>query len=129
MTISSEAHFILYVFDQQISTRFYIETLGIQPRLNVPGMTEFDLSDGAVLGLMPYESISRLIGRQINSETEAAPKAEIYLIVDDPHSFHRRALAAGAAELSPMQARDWGHEAAYSIDIDGNVIAFARVVD
>ncbi len=128
MTISSAAHFILYVSNQESSTEFYIKTLGIQPRLNVPGMTEFDLSDTAVLGLMPYMSISRLIGRQIMREKEAGPKAEIYLIVDDPNSFHRRALSAGATELSPMQLRDWGHEAGYSIDINGNIIAFAREI-
>ena len=128
MMISSVAHFILYVADQERSTRFYIETLGIQPRLKVPGMTEFDLSNGAVLGLMPHESISRLIGQQIRWGKETGPKAEIYLIVDDPCSFHRRALAAGSVELSPMLARDWGHEAAYSTDIDGNVLVFARVL-
>ncbi len=128
MMISSAAHFILYVSDQERSTKFYVETLGIQPRLNVPGMTEFELSETAVLGLMPYKSVNRLIGRSISWNKEAGPKAEIYLIVDDPHSCHQRALAAGAVDLSPMQQRDWGHEAAYSIDLDGYVIAFARVL-
>ena len=128
MTISS-AHLILYVADQQRSTEFYTLVLGIEPRLHVPGMTEFELKESAVLGLMPLESISRLIGREFTWEKEMGPKAEVYLIVDDPVNYHRRAINAGAVELSPMQLRDWGHEAAYSMDLDGNVIAFARVLD
>ena len=50
----------------------------------------------------------------------------LYLLVDDPAAFHARALAAGARELSPLQARDWGDAAAYSLDPDGHVLAFAR---
>ncbi|NUQ54781.1 MAG: glyoxalase, partial [Dehalococcoidia bacterium] len=54
------------------------------------------------------------------------PRAELYLVVDDPAACHARALAAGAVELSPLAARDWGDEAAYSQDPDGHVLAFAR---
>jgi hypothetical protein len=35
-------------------------------------------------------------------------------------------LTAGAKELSAMAARDWGHAAAYSLDPDGHVLAFAK---
>ncbi len=37
-----------------------------------------------------------------------------------------RAIAAGARELSPLAPRDWGDEAAYFADPDGNVLAVAR---
>lgn len=37
-------HFILYVEDQGRSTEFYTRVLGREPSLNVPGMTEFELS-------------------------------------------------------------------------------------
>ncbi|MBK6476581.1 MAG: hypothetical protein IPF95_18030 [Flavobacteriales bacterium] len=36
-------HFILYVQDQLRSTSFYTALLGLEPTLNVPGMTEFGL--------------------------------------------------------------------------------------
>lgn len=125
-----KTHFILYVSDQARSTAFYSAVLQAEPTLNVPGMTEFTLSEGTVFGLMPEAGVVRLFGDKINPPTAPglSPRAEIYLIVDDPDAFHGRAVAAGALELSPPQLRDWGHEAAYSVDTDGYVIAFAREI-
>lgn len=122
-----KAHFILYVSDQQAASRFYEKVLGKRPRLDVPGMTEFDLSEGGVLGLMPEAGIKRLLGDKLPDPARAAgvPRAELYLITEDPAGHHRRALENGAKELSPLTLRDWGHEAAYSIDPDGHVLAFA----
>lgn len=120
-------HFILYVHDQKAATDFYIAVLGIDPQLDVPGMTEFELNDGSVLGLMPATSASRLLGRNIDvSGLAENPCAEIYLIVDEPSAFHARALQNGGTEISSLKERDWGHETAYSIDISGHVLAFAR---
>lgn len=118
-----KTHFILYVADQTASTAFYSVVLALEPQLNVPGMTEFGLGKDTILGVMPLTSASRLLGQELRSTNE--PRAEIYLMVDEPTDFHARALAAGAKEISPFLARDWGHSAAYSIDNDGNVIAFA----
>ena len=124
-----QPHFILYVSDQRRSTAFYTTVLGRKPRLDVPGMTEFEIGS-AVLGLMPAAGIKRLLGEKL-PDPEAAkgvPRAELYLLVDDPAAFHRRALEQGAKELSPLLPRDWGHLAAYSLDPDGHVLAFAREV-
>jgi len=122
------AHFILYVADQRRSQRFYAAVLGEPARLDVPGMTEFDLPGGAVLGLMPEAGARRLLGERLPDPAMAAgaPRAELYLLVDDPAAHHARAVAAGARELSPLAARDWGHHAAYSLDPDGHVLAFAK---
>jgi catechol 2,3-dioxygenase-like lactoylglutathione lyase family enzyme len=124
------AHFILYVADQESSTQFYRAVLDREPRLHVPGMTEFVLSDGAILGLMPATGIKRLLGEKLPDPSAAAgiPRAELYLVVSDPESYHSRALKAGAKELSPLSLRDWGHQVAYSLDVDSHVIAFARKV-
>lgn len=123
-----KAHFILYVADQTLSARFYERVLGQKPRLDVPGMTEFELSADGVLGLMPAAGIKRLLGERLPDPDGAkgAPRAELYLLVDDPGASHRLALENGAREMSPLLARDWGHEAAYSLDLDGHVLAFAR---
>lgn len=118
-----KAHFILYVADQKRSAGFYEKALALKPRLDVPGMTEFDLG-GAVLGLMPAAGIKRLLPKL--PEPGAAPRAELYLLVTEPAASHRRALDAGATELSPLAARGWGHDAAYSLDPDAHVLAFAR---
>jgi hypothetical protein len=52
---------IIYVVDQKISRDFYATTLGVEPYLDVPGMTEFDFAAGK-LGIMPQAGIKRLLG-------------------------------------------------------------------
>lgn len=123
-------HFIFYVRDQAASSRFYRGVLGIEPRLDVPGMTEFELKDGCVLGLMPETGIEKLLGSTIKDPGQGAgiPRAELYLLVDDPRPYILRAVSAGAKLLSELQARDWGHEAGYTQDLDGHIIAFARAI-
>ena len=122
------AHFILYVADQDRSTRFYTEVLGESPSLDVPGMTQFDLPGGSTLGLMPAAGIKRLLGDSLPDPQSAAgiPRTELYLLVPNPPAMLRMALAAGATELSPVQPRDWGDSAGYCLDPDGHVLAFAK---
>ncbi|MFO0586948.1 MAG: VOC family protein [Polyangiaceae bacterium] len=120
------AHLIFFVRDQAASARFYSRVLGVAPSLDVPGMTEIEIGTSTVLGLMPEAGITRLLPAVDPAKATGTPRAELYLIVDDPGAFHARALAAGAHELSPLAARDWGHEAAYSADPDGHILAFAR---
>lgn len=121
------AHLILYVRDQAAATRFYEAALALAPTLDVPGMTEFSLGDGCVLGVMPEAGAARLLGPTLGAFA-AGPRAELYLVVPDAAAAHLRALAAGARELSPLATRDWGHAVAYSVDPDGNVLAFAEAV-
>jgi catechol 2,3-dioxygenase-like lactoylglutathione lyase family enzyme len=123
-----KAHFILYVSDQKASAAFYAAVLQAEPRLDVPGMTEFQLNDGAVLGLMPQTGIKRLLGDKLPDPAKASgiPRAELYIITDDPAGHHQRAIQNGAKELSPLLPRDWGHAVAYSLDPDGNVLASAQ---
>jgi hypothetical protein len=122
-----QPYFILYVAEQSASTAFYSMVLAIQPRLDVPGMTEFALPGGAILGLMPEAGIRNLLGRHLPDPATArgVPRAELYLLVQAPAPYFQRALAAGARELSPLLARDWGHLAAYCLDPDDHVLAFA----
>ncbi|HBM63105.1 MAG TPA: glyoxalase [Pseudomonas sp.] len=121
------AHFILYVRDQVRSERFYRAVLGVDPRLSVPGMTEFELPGGGVLGLMPERSIRKLLGAALPDPAagNGVPRAELYLLIPDAESFHQRALSSGARELGPVAPRNWGHRAGYSLDPDGHVLAFA----
>jgi hypothetical protein len=95
--------------------------------LNVPGMTEFELTSDTMLGLMPEKGIKRLLGEVFPDPglAHGIPRAELYLRTADPASFHARSLEFGGRELSPLQKRDWGDIAAYSLDPDGHVIAFA----
>lgn len=128
-SLTMESYFILYVRDQAQAASFYAAALGVDPRLNMPGMTEFDLPAGGVLGLMPEEGIKRLLGESLPdpSSGRGIPRAELYLMVQDPARHHAQALKAGAKELSKLAPRAWGHSAAYSLDLDGHVLAFASV--
>ena len=131
MSSVTKTHFILYVRDQPRSTAFYSHVLGCQPSLNVPGMTEFALTENSILGLMPEAGIRRLLGDKLPDPAQAAgiPRSEIYLVVYHPLDYHRRAIEAGAIELSGLESRDWGHCAAYSLDPDGHVLAFAERIE
>jgi hypothetical protein len=79
---------------------------------------------------MPEDGIARLLGASIDHPSSArkAPRSELYLMVDDAGAFHSRAIALGARELNPLTLRNWGHMVAYSLDLDGHVLAFAHVV-
>jgi len=117
--------FILYVSDQQASRDFYAAVLGLEPVLDVPGMTEFDLLDGSSLGLMPETGIRKLLGE---ADFGDGLRAEVYLVVDDPRESLAQAIAAGARLLSECKNRDWGDLAGYCLDADGYVLGFAAPI-
>lgn len=120
-------HIILYVKDQERSRDFYSELFKTGPTLDVDGMTEFTVLPNCILGIMPEAGIKRLLGPALPDPESASgiPRAELYVVVDRPKEYHERAVRLGAKELSPLAPRDWGHDAAYSMDSDGHVIAFA----
>ncbi len=121
-------HVILYVAEQARATAFYRAVLAAEAVLDVPGMTEFRISNSCVLGLMPEAGIRRLLGEALPDPARAhgVPRAELYLVVPDAAAWHARALAAGARELSALTARDWGARVSYVLDPDGHVVAFAE---
>lgn len=128
MSVVTKLHFILYVRDQEAALAFYQSVLGAPPTLHVPGMTEFEIGSGAVLGLMPERGIAGLLNLREDEAPRGGIRGEVYLVVSSPESYHRRALAAGARELSAMAPRDWGALVAYSLDPDGYVLAFASPI-
>jgi uncharacterized protein len=122
------AHLIFYVHDQDRSTTFYTAVLQQAPRLYVPGMTEYQLTPQSVLGLMPAAGIINLLGPALPDPRSAAgiPRAELYLVVEEAAPYHQRAVQHGAKELSGLALRAWGDRVAYSLDLDGHVLAFAE---
>jgi len=124
-------HTILYVADQKRSTEFYSSVLDMTPTLDVPGMTEFKLSDKHVLGLMPEKGIKRLLGERLPDPAQAngLPRAEVYFRVEEPELFFQRAVDGGMKELSAIMPRDWGDRAGYVLDPDGHVLAFATSLE
>lgn len=121
------AHLILFVSNQQQSTEFFEVVLQQEPRLNVPGMTEFSLGQGVVLGLMPETGAAKIVSSVLPhpSMASGAPRCELYLYCDAPEDAARRALQIGGRLISAYSPRDWGDHAVYVADTDGHVVAFA----
>ena len=120
---------ILYVADQKKSSDFYKAILENEPQLDVPGMTEFELNEFTILGLMPEEGIHRIIGDAMPHPAlgNGIPRCELYLNVEDPEISYKKLLASGGKPISESKLRDWGHITAYGADPDGHIIAFAKM--
>lgn len=120
--------FILYVADQNRSTDFYSKLFRMDPVLNVPGMTEFELSPTSKLGIMPEKGIAAIIADKTPhpSNGNGIPRCEIYIVVDDITPYYERAKALDALLVSDSMERDWGHVACYFSDPDGHIVAFAQ---
>ncbi|HIP47704.1 MAG TPA: lactoylglutathione lyase [Lutibacter sp.] len=121
-----QVQFILYVQDQNKSTEFYKNLLDKKPCLFVQGMTEFQLNKNTKLGLMPNDSIAKLIPQYIKHPNTGTtiPRCELYLKVDDVNTCYKKALNLGATPINEPQQRDWGDYVGYVMDLDGHIVAF-----
>jgi len=119
---------ILYVSDQEKSCKFYQYLFRKIPDLNVPGMTEFILSDNCKIGLMPNKGIAQILGKATPDPDTGIgiPRCELYLTTDNIQLEFDNAIASGAKLISPIEHRDWGDKVCYFSDPDGHIIAFAE---
>ena len=119
---------ILYVEDQQRSRDFYVTLLGMAPRLDVPGMTEIQLTSSCILGLMPESGIVKILGDKVPAPAtgNGIPRCELYLFCEQPAQMLEKAVGIGATLISPALERDWGHTVGYCADPDGHIIAFTK---
>ncbi len=119
---------ILYVADQERSKKFYENILEKKAVLHVPGMTEFELTQDVLLGLMPEKGIAKILVPHVPdpAEGKGIPRCELYLFVQDPEYSFENALRNGAIKISATEIRSWGDTVAYCADPDGHIIAFAK---
>lgn len=124
----NKIHTILYVKDQIKSTEFYETVLCQKADLNVPGMTEFQISESFVLGLMPNTGIAKILSDKTPHPEKGTgiPRCELYFYVNDLDKAFENALNCGAITISPVEKRNWGDLACYFSDPDGHIIAFAK---
>ncbi len=124
--MTKEFEFILYVKDQEKSRDFYRQLLTREPRLDVPGMTEFEIEKGVILGLMPENGIAALLnGLPHPSLGSGIPRCEIYMHFDNVISMQEKAVKLGGKIINEAQKRNWGHIVSYVADPDGHILAFA----
>ncbi|MFA5479931.1 MAG: VOC family protein [Candidatus Muiribacteriota bacterium] len=119
-------HFIIYVKDQKKSVDFYKKVLKIDPFLDVPGMTEFKISQNSVFGIMPEVGISRILENKVDFSSDNQIKCELYLVVDNPSESIEEFKSLGGKIISDVKLRNWGCNVGYGMDFDGNVIAFSN---
>src|SRR5690606_30133002 len=102
--------FILYVHDQELSSKFYSAVLRKTPVLNVPGMTEFLLTENCKLGLMSVKSITTILnGKTLDPDLgRDIPRCELYIHVDDIEFEYDNAIKSGATIISEIKIRSWG---------------------
>jgi len=118
---------ILAVENLERAARFYAGAFGWRQVVDAPVYAELELPGGLRLGLYEREAFGRNTGR-VPARTppgELAP-TELYFHVDDLADAIARLERAGARPLSARAPRDWGDEAAYFADPDGNVVVVAR---
>jgi lactoylglutathione lyase len=128
MSLFLHTEFILYVADQQASKEFYSLLLDLEPVLDVPGMTEFQLTTSVKLGLMPSDGIAKIIQDTLPHPkmADGIPRCELYLTTDQIYQFIERAEKLNAKIVSPLEDRTWGERVVYFADPDGHLIAFAE---
>ena len=123
-----EFEFILYVSNQEKSAKFYANLFQLKPSLNVPGMTEFELTETVKLGLMPESGIARIISPKMPNPKNGngIPRCELYLKVKNADEYIKRGILLGAKEVSKLKSRDWGDKVGYISDFDGHIIALVE---
>ena len=119
---------ILYVSDQQASAVFYAKLFRQNPDLNVPGMTEFKLSESCKLGLMPNKGIAKILSDKMPhpDQGNGIPRCELYFYVENIELEFENAIEIGAKLISEIKDLDWGVKVCYFADMDGHIIAFAQ---
>jgi len=118
---------ILAVQDMQQARAFYEAAFDWTVKVDVPVYVEYEMPDGKHIGLYERDSFGE--------NTGAVPRAvadgeltgtELYFHSDHLEADLERVRNAGGRLLSDLAPRDWGDEAAYFADPDGNLIVVAR---
>lgn len=113
-----QTEFILYVSNQQASKAFYSGLLDLELILDVPGMTEFQLSENVKLRFMTEEGIKKIIQNVLpdTSLVNGIPRCEFYLKLPGIKRYMQREVELKAVIVN------------HFADLDGHVIAFAETI-
>ena len=119
---------VLAVEDVARAEQFYKTAFGWRRSLAWPETyTELSLSGDDFLGLYRRDGFAEEAGAEpVQVEPGKHTGTELYVHVEDIEEAMGRLRDAGARPLSPLAQREWGDEAAYFADPDGNVVAVAR---
>jgi catechol 2,3-dioxygenase-like lactoylglutathione lyase family enzyme len=119
---------IFAVSDLRRSLEFYERAFG-WPRndwIDYTNYVELLPPDGGALGLYEREGFAATVGAEPAALDGRVSPAYLYVRVEDVRAAVAALEEAGARQLSPLTKRDWGEEAAWFADPDGNVVAVAQ---
>lgn len=117
---------ILAVRDLPRSRAFYTAAFDWAVTVDQPVYVELRMPNGQRLGLYARDGFARSTGElPAASPPGATAPTELYLHTTTLAPDLARLEAAGARLLSPLAPRDWGDDAAYYADPDGNVLVLA----
>jgi catechol 2,3-dioxygenase-like lactoylglutathione lyase family enzyme len=121
-------HVILGVADARRSAAFYENVFGWRrnPRVDFENYVELMQGEEQWLGLYEREGFAASSGATLAPAGAHQTATELYVLVDDVAPLVERLREAGAKPLSPLAPRDWGDEAAYFADPDGNIVAVGQ---
>jgi catechol 2,3-dioxygenase-like lactoylglutathione lyase family enzyme len=118
---------ILAVDDLARAVGFYRGAFGWPQVVDAPVYAELVLPGDLRLGLYQREAFARNTGQQSTPiEPGALAPTELYFFPEDLGAAISALERAGARLLSALAPRDWGDDAAYYADPDGNVVVVAR---
>jgi len=120
---------ILAVDNLAKSGSFYDSAFDWKRRVDAPVYIEYAVTDQLRIGLYVREGFARNTGKvpSASPADQETTSTELYFHFDNADEVMQRLTDAGAPLLSPMQQRDWGDQAAYFADPDGNVLVIARM--
>ena len=116
---------VLAVTDLARSVGFYRGALGWEQVVDAPVYAELRSPAGLRLGLYERTAFARNPGTAPPDAVSGTTSTELYFLTDDLDAAVAALRAQGATLLSPASVRDWGDEAAYLADPDGNVVVVA----
>lgn len=118
---------ILAVEDVERSVAFWQQAFGFVISVKVPVYVELEIPGGPRLGIYERSGFGKNIGQSPATPMPDRPQpTELYFRCEDLDEAIARLERAGAPVLSSRRPRDWGDEAAYFSDPDGNVVVVAQ---
>jgi predicted enzyme related to lactoylglutathione lyase len=118
---------ILAVEDLQRAVAFYRQAFEWREIVSTATYAELAIDDGMRIGLYERVAFGRNTGQvPIAAVAGELSRTELYLHVDSLPDTIASLERAGARCLSAARRREWGDEAAYFADTDGNVIVVAK---
>lgn len=125
------AYTIIYVPDVAASLAFFETAFGFTRRFLHESGTYGELDSGATTLAFADHALGALNfpDGYVAADGSARPLGmEVGFVTDDVAAAHARALAAGASELQPPQAKPWGQIVSYVRCPDGTLVELCTAV-